>query len=444
MFSWIPELIDNVVVGKNLALRAKLAARIPPSMVPGIRRAKFRALMQYVAERSPFYRRRFKACGIDARQIRTPEDLGDFFTTAQDLRDNPIEDFLCGRPELGFETTGNSASTPKRVYFSRREAVEFGRDGALGLYNLGLRREDRVVDAFDYAFWNAPFTLRASLDQLGCFHVTAAKIPPVEFYDRVRPYEFNVMFVEPSWFVVLTEIARVRGIWPLKFIYVGGENMSEQTRRYVEDVWKTKLYIGYGQTETFGQIGSECPAQRGYHIDDFNLYCEIVDAGEDGYGELVYTTLTREIMPLIRYRSTDVTAFINEPCTCALRVTRRLAKIRGRLDEIVNCGIGFNLTPWALEQVLDDLPGISRDWQVGVLRVGNRDVLDFRLERLPDASPETISAAIIARIKKRFPDAGANHDLGLWTYECHFVAPGTLRAGRKLRRLVDERTKAWD
>src|SRR5262249_45235066 len=285
---------------------------------PGLRRDRFRQLVRYVAARSPFYRRRFAERKIDVARLRTPEDLGDFFTTAQDLRENPVEDFLCARPELGFETTGTTASTGKRVYFSRAEATSFGRDGALGLYNLGLRAEDRAVDAFDYSFWNAPFTLRAALDRLGCFHVTAAKIPPAEFYDRVQPYGINVLFVEPSWLVVLTEIARVRGVWPVKFFYVGGENMSDSTRSYIESVWKSRVYIGYGQTESFGQVGTECMAQRGYHVDDFNLLCEIVDQGADGYGELVYSTLSREIMPLIRYRSTDITKFLTEPCTCVL------------------------------------------------------------------------------------------------------------------------------
>jgi hypothetical protein len=284
MFSSIPALLDELLIGGNVARRARLASRIPASIVPAIRRDKFRRLLRYVNEKSPFYRRRFKEAGIDVRRVRTPEDLGGFFTTAQDLRENPVEDFLCGRPELGFETTGTTSTTSKRVYFSRREAADMGRDGALGLYNLGLRPEDRVVDAFDYSFWNAPFTLRASLDRLGSFHVTAAKMPPAEFYDRVKPYGFNVMFVEPSWLVVLTEIARVRGTWPVKFFYVGGENMSEDTRHYIERSWNTKVYIGYGQTESFGQVGTECPAQRGYHVDDFNLYCEIVDKGEDGHG----------------------------------------------------------------------------------------------------------------------------------------------------------------
>ena len=439
----IPELIDELVIGSNVARRARLAVHVPPSIVPAIRRDKFRRLLRYVNTRSPFYRRRFKELGIDVRGVRTPEDLGGFYTTAQDLRENPVEDFLCGRPELGFETTGTTSTTPKRVYFSRHEASDMGRDGALGLYNLGLRPEDRVVDAFDYSFWNAPFTLRASLDRVGCFHVTAAKIPPAEFYDRVQPYGFNVLFVEPSWLVVLTEIARVRGTWPVKFFYVGGENMSEQTRRYIEAAWNTRVYMSYGQTETFGQIGTECPAQHGYHIDDFNLYCEIVDRGEDGYGELVYSTLAREVMPLVRYRSTDITAFIDEPCTCTLRVTRRIAKIRGRSDEMINCGMG-NLSPWFFEQLLEDLPGVTRDWQVGVTRTGNRDTIDFRVELLDAGAGDAVAAAITDRVKERIPDSWRNYQLKLFEFGFTFARPGALRTGRKLRRLVDERLKAWE
>jgi len=443
LLTTIAEALDNRLIGANVPLRAKVAARIPPSLVPALQRDKFRRLVRYVATHSPFYQRRFKELGVDVREVRGPEDLRDFFTTAEDLRNNPVEDFLCGRPELGFETTGTTSRTSKRVYFSRREAADMGRDGALGLYNLGLRPDDRVVDAFDYSFWNAPFTLRAALDRVGCFHVTAAKIPPTQFYDRVRDYRFNVLFVEPSWLVVLTEIAHVRGGWPLKFIYTGGENMSEATRRYVETEWSTNVYMGYGQTETFGQIGSECPAKRGYHVDDFNLCSEIVDQSEDGYGELVYSTLSREIMPLVRYRSTDITKFLNEPCTCALKSVRRLAKIRGRSDEMINCGMG-NLSPWFFEQLLEDLPQITRDWQVAVVRAGNRDTIEFRLE-LRDSTPaEEVQRLVKQRVRERIPDSWRNYELKLFEFDFRFTSPGQLRSGRKLLRLIDERTRAWE
>jgi phenylacetate-CoA ligase len=443
MFSRIPELIDDHIVGKNIELRAKLASKIPPGLVPSIRRAKFRKLIQYVGEKSPFYRRRFKEAGIDPRGIGSPEEMGNFFTTSQDLRENPVEDFLCGRPENGFETTGTTATTSKKLWFGRREILDAGRDGALGFYNLGLRKEDRCVDGFDYSFWNAPFTLRAALDALGCFHVTAAKLPPAEFYERVKDYKFTAMFVEPSWLVLLSDIAKERGTWPLKFIFVGGENMSEQTRHYIENIWGAKVYLSYGQSEAFGQIGGECQAQRGYHLDDFNLYCEIINTEHDGFGELVYSTLSRTVMPLIRYKSADITAFIDEPCTCALKSTRRIAKIRGRLDEMVNCGMG-NLSPWFFEQLVEHLEGITDDWQIGILRTGNKDTIEFRLEMSDGGSQDAIAAAVKARVRERIPDSWRNYELGLYEFGFRFSQPGTLRTGRKLKRLIDERMNAWE
>jgi len=432
--------LDDVLAGDNVPRRAALAAHLPPRIGPAVRREKFHALMRYVGARSPFYRRRFRDLGIDPRGVRTPEDLGSFFTTPQDLQAHPIEDFLCAPPELGFESSGTTGTFAKRACFSRHEVADMGRDGALGLYNLGLRREDRVIDAFSHSFWNAPFAVRAALDRIGCFHVTAARIPPGEFYDRAKPYRCNVMFVEGSWLVVLTEIARVRGTWPVKFFYVGGENMTEDTRRYIEAQWQTRVYLGYGQTESFA-IGSECPAQRGYHLDDLNLHCEIVDEGEDGYGELVYTTLSRQVMPLVRYRSNDITAFIDEPCTCGLRVTRRIAKLRGRSDEVISCGMG-HLSPAVFERVLDDMPAIGREWQVGVCRTGNHDTIEFRLQLTNGASADTVTSAIKERVRVRCPEAWRNFELGLFEFGFKFEPSDAARA-RKTRRLVDDRMRAW-
>src|SRR5260221_544310 len=118
---------------------------VPPGSGPPPQRDKSRVLLRYVADRPLFHRGGLREAGIDIRGVKVPADLGDFFTTAQDLRDHPIEEFLCARPELGFETTGTTLTASKRVYFSRREAADFGGDGAIGLYNLGLRPEDRAV-----------------------------------------------------------------------------------------------------------------------------------------------------------------------------------------------------------------------------------------------------------------------------------------------------------
>src|SRR6185437_12974124 len=134
--------------------RAKVARHLSRRTVNSLQKSKFRRLVRYLGQNSRFYQRKFREYGIDPRAVRSHADLGNFFTTAQDLRDNPVEDFLCARPEFGFENTGTSMGVNKRVYFSYREMSEYGRDGAVGMYNLGLRPDDVVADGFDYSFWN--------------------------------------------------------------------------------------------------------------------------------------------------------------------------------------------------------------------------------------------------------------------------------------------------
>src|SRR5258705_2020583 len=113
-------------------------------------------------------------------------------------------------------------------------------------------------------------------------------------------------------------------------------------------------------------------------------------------------------MPLIRYRSTDITAFLDEPCSCSLKVARRIAKIRGRLDEMVNCGMG-NLSPWFFEMLLEHLPGITDDWQVGIIRSGNKDTIEFRLELADQSAGPSVSDAVKASVRERIPDSWRNY-----------------------------------
>src|SRR5439155_12224186 len=120
--------------------------------------------------------------------------------------------------------------------------------------------------------------------------------------------------------------------------------------RSVERAWGAPLFLSYGQTEAFGSLGLECREQHGYHRNDLHFLFEIDAADQTGQGELVYTTLTREVMPLIRYRSSDVTHLIDEPCACGL-FARRIAKIHGRADEMVVCGMG-NVGPWVFAELL--------------------------------------------------------------------------------------------
>src|SRR5438874_5769649 len=203
MLTSLVELAELVALRTSPARAIDLLGLIPQSALEAMRRARFRRTLHIAAEQSRFYRDQFRRRGIDVRHIDHPSQLGDFFTTGDDLRSHGAEAFLVGHADTAFETTGTTSSVPKRVFFSRREIADMGRLSALWLHLLGLRPHDRVISAFDCSFWVSPYVLRSGLDLLGCFHVEAGKIDAGEFYDRATQYHPTVIFGEPSWAVRL-------------------------------------------------------------------------------------------------------------------------------------------------------------------------------------------------------------------------------------------------
>src|SRR5947209_1087673 len=436
----ISKTIEQV---ERLALRMKperairLLSSLPASAIEAMQRARFRRTLRIAAEKSHFYREEFRRRGIDVRKIEHPSELGDFFTTGEDLREHGAEAFLTGRADTAFETTGTTSPAPKRAYFSQKEIDEIGRTSALALHLLGLRREDRVLSAFDCSFWISPVVVRSAFQYINCFHVEAGKIEPLEFYERALAYRPNVIFGEPSWIVRLSEIAEARGVWPVKFLFAGGENITETARAATERIWSAPVYLNYGQTESFGAIGIECKEKNGYHRNDLNFIFEVVDEDEEGYGELVYTTLTRDVMPLIRYRSTDITRLVNEPCACGL-FAKRIGKIRARADEMVVCGMG-NVGPWVFAEILAGVVAAGADWQAVVKHDGRRDVIELNVETDDPARQLELEGQVRAALRERFADFWKNHEMRLYELQVVACSRGSLRAGRKLRRVVDER-----
>ena len=438
MLTSIVELAELLALRTSPARAIDLLGLIPTSALEAMRRTRFRRTLRTAAEHSSFYREEFRRRGIDIRRIEHPSQLGDFFTTGDDLRSKNVDAFIVRRPDTAFETTGTTSPVPKRVFFSRREIADMGRLSAIWLHLLGLRPHDRVVSAFDCSFWVSPYVLRAGLDLLGCFHVEAGKIDAAEFYERARAYRPTVIFGEPSWVVRLSEIAKDRGPWPLKFLFAGGENISESARGEVENTWGSPLYLNYGQTESFGALGAECRFKNGYHRNDLYFFFEVVDVDADGYGEVVYTTLSERAMPLIRYRSSDLSSLVDGPCECGISMGR-LAKIRSRCDEMVVCGMG-NVGPWVFDDVLRGIAGIGPDWQVVIGHAGSRDVVTLHIEVDDLSRQHAIETRIHNNLRERFADFWRNREMQLFELRVVVHEFGSLRGdARKLRRVVDER-----
>ncbi len=443
----IISLINKIPFGNSAEKGFFLYTKLPPSLFEKIEQDNFRKTVQYVAKYSKFYQRKFSQFKINISQVKSPQDLGDFFTTAEDIREN-WEEFICAPPDTAYESTGTTSKKPKRVYFSRNEVEEAGWAGAVGLWGIGVRPEDRVVSSFDYSFWVSGPVLTASCKVLGCFHVEAGRISAQEFYDRLSDYHVNVIVGDPSWLLALTEVAEKKGAWPIKLMIGGGENMMEETRRYIESVWKADFILSYGQTEAFGAIGMESREKEGYHLNEFHNLFEIVNRDKDGYGELVYTTLNRRVMPLVRYKSGDITKFLEAypPKSAADRNSRdanqipgrRIAKLKGRVNEWTATGFG-NVAPWMFEPVLESVTGLGEDWQIVIDKEGNKDLIELHVESVNGRNDQEIKENIFSSLKSQLPDSWNLYQMNLCKFDVKVSPKGSLRTGRKLLRLMDRR-----
>jgi phenylacetate-CoA ligase len=268
--------------------------------------------------------------------------------------------------------------------------------------------------------------------------MVVGRVDPTEAYSRLADYQFNIIVSDPFWLARLTEIAREQGKpAPIKLMIGGGEGISDRTRSEIEEFWGAPLYMTYASAEAATTLGFECPARRGYHVNEFDFFVEIDRPDPEGYGELVITTITRRVMPLIRYRTGDVARWLEGRCDCGLPF-RRISPICGRVDEQVSCAWG-NVYPDFFETILSPVPGLADDWQVAVCERSGKQTFEFRLEVQNGISHQEIKDRIFNLIKSEHPSAWQTYVQKLADVEFNFFPSGSLRTGRKLLRLVDER-----
>src|SRR5712692_9206665 len=265
MLSNLRNLMERAVVGNSVPSLARWGRRVPSSMVRSLQLDAFGEVVRYAARRPKFFSRKLLEHWVDFARVRRPEDLGDIFTTPEDLLRFPIEDFLCREPQCVFETTGTSGA-PKRVYFSYDELEFAARYEAAALYHNGVRPGDRVVCTFDAGYWISSWVSFLGAKRLGVFCSAIGKPRPDEFYPRLGRYGYNVIIADPTWLVSLSEIAEKEGTHPVKLIMAAGDRMTDSYLQYVESVWKAPVLLGYGSTEMGGGAGMECRRHDGYHL----------------------------------------------------------------------------------------------------------------------------------------------------------------------------------
>jgi phenylacetate-CoA ligase len=264
-------------------------------------------------------------------------------------------------------------------------------------------------------------------------------VNPEEAVDRLVRYGFTVVMGDPFWIARFTEIAMAKGVHaPMTAFVSGAERITDALRGLIEDYWGAPLYMTYASTELGASLGAECRERNGYHLHEFDYAVEILNPDADGFGEVTFTTLTRTVMPLIRYRTRDIARLIPEACPCGLPF-RRLSAIRGRSDEVIACVWG-DVHPELFEDLLRGIEGIEDEWQVALRQEGLRPIFEFRLESTGGAPiRDAAETHLHARLAERYPPLAVKTQQRMCDLVVRLVPPGTLRKSRKIRRLVDER-----
>ena len=342
---------------------------------------------------SPFYQEKFKELGITPDDIKTLDDVRKLpFTTKEDLRENypfgiccvPIKD--CVRLHSSSGTTGN----PTVVLHTQKDLDEWANAVARCLWMVGSRPEDIFQNSAGYGMFTAGLGFQYGAEKVGMLTVPASSGNTTRQIKFIKDFGTSVLHAIPSYASRIYEVMKEEGVDPrkdtkLRVLCIGAEPHSEEQRKRIEENLGVKAYNSYGISEMMGPgVAFECQEQNGLHIWEDYFIVEIIDPVTleplpDGeLGELVLTTINREGMPLLRYRTRDLTCIISGDCPCG-RTHKRLARLQGRSDDMIILK-GVNIFPIQIERILLKFKELSTDYLITLESQKNGDTMTIDVE----------------------------------------------------------------
>ena len=340
-----------------------------------------------------FYRKRFKELGITPDDIRSLDDVKKLpFTSKEDLRDNypfglscvPLKE--CTRLHSSSGTTGN----PTVVLHTQRDLDEWANAVARCLWMVGSRPEDVFQNSAGYGMFTAGLGFQYGAEKVGMLTVPAAAGNTTRQIKFIKDFGTTVLHAIPSYASRIYEVMKQEGVDPrtdtkLRVLCIGAEPHSEEQRKRIEENLGVKAYNSYGISEMMGPgVAFECPEQNGLHIWEDYFIVEIIDpvtlepVPDGQLGELVLTTINREAMPLLRYRTRDLTRILPGECPCG-RTHRRLARLQGRSDDMIILK-GVNIFPIQIEKILLKFKELSTDYLITLETKNGNDTMTVEVE----------------------------------------------------------------
>ncbi|MDJ0343893.1 phenylacetate--CoA ligase [Streptomyces sp. H10-C2] len=405
---------------------------------------RLRATLRHAYDNVAFYRNSFDAAGVGPEDCRTLADLARFpFTTKADLRDNyPFGMFAVPGTDIRrIHASSGTTGLPTVVGYTGNDLDMWADMVARSIRAAGGRPGQKIHIAYGYGLFTGGLGAHYGAERLGCTVIPASGGMTARQVQIIQDFRPDIIMVTPSYMLTLLDEFERQGIDPrstsLRTGIFGAEPWTEEMRREIEERLDIDAVDIYGLSEVIGPgVAQECVETKdGLHIWEDHFFPEVVDPLTDQVmaqgesGELVFTSLTKEAMPVIRYRTRDLTRLL--PGT-ARPAFRRMEKVTGRCDDMIILR-GVNLFPTAIEEIVLRTPGVAPHFQLRLTREGRLDRLTVRAEARPGASTELRAAAAIAIAQ------GVKDGVGV-TVEVAVVDPETLeRSVGKIKRVIDER-----
>lgn len=419
------------------------------SALEALQLERLQATVRRVYQNVPIYRERMQKAGVTPEDIQSIDDIRKLpFTQKSDLRDNyPYGLFAAPQDEI-VRIHASSGTTGKPIVagYTRHDVEVWSEVVARCLGCAHVGKEDTVQVSYGYGLFTGGLGLHYGVERIG------AKVIPTSSGNSKRQLmlmedlETTAIACTPSYALMLGETMRDTGVdrskLKLRTGIFGAEPWTEGMRNEIEGLLGIKALDIYGLTETIGPgVAMECAeAQNGLHMWEDHFMFEILDPETDepvkdgDIGELVITTITKEGMPTIRYRTHDLTAVIPEPCACG-RTHRRICRLRGRTDDMLIIR-GVNVFPSQVEAAIMGIPGIAPRYMLVVERAGNLDTLEVQVELAPDLEFDEVR-----KIEQLSRDVtrSIEQTIGL-SIKLRLMSAGSIeRSEGKSKRVIDKR-----
>lgn len=388
--------MNNIIPNDNCPFFNEKMETMTRAEIEALQLERLQATVRHCMN-SPFYKKRFQEAGITPEDIKSLDDIRRIpFTTKQDLRDTypfgmasvPLRE--CTRLHSSSGTTG----TPTVILHTRKDLEEWAAQVARNLWMVGLRPDDVFQNSSGYGMFTGGLGFQYGAERLGMLTVPAAAGNSLRQIKFITDFGTTALHAVPSYVTRLYEVMRSMDVDPrrdtkLKVLAIGAEPHSEEQRRRIEEMMGVKAYNSFGMSEMCGPgVGFECQEQNGLHFWEDYYIVEIVNPETlepvpDGeIGELVLTTLCREAMPLLRYRTRDLTRVLGRSCPCG-RNHVRIDRMRGRSDDMMVLR-GVNIFPIQIEKILMNFSELASNYLITLTTDKENDnmLVEVELEEL--------------------------------------------------------------